>query len=142
MEKKYTLEERVELADTKGSLEEISQLILELYEEDSEEALDLILKLALYDFGGITMKSDFQNLAVIGALHWGIHGLKKLGKVTIEDNGYRAINNITRLLSYISSKSLDEFSNVASIHENVKVLDIGNEKYKTDEWTSSKRSSY
>lgn len=131
------LEERVELAGSKGSLEDLSTLILELYKQNNDYALLLCVKLAMCDYGGITFKAEFQNLAAVGVLFWGTKGLKTLGEATIKINSYRATNNVTRLLSHISSKTLKDFSLSLRNHHSVKLLDLNNDKYKTDEWTTT-----
>jgi hypothetical protein len=71
MKEEISLSEQVELAKVKGSLEEFSNLIIKLYEQNDDETLDLCIELAMSDFGGITHKSDFQNTAALGTLHWG-----------------------------------------------------------------------
>jgi hypothetical protein len=133
MEQQYTLAELVELADQQGSLEDISGLILRLYEQNDDEALSLMLRLAFFDYGGITHKSDFQNLAVVGTLHWGPEGIRKLAKATIKNDGYRAINNVTKLLSHLSAGCLESL--LLSNQDCTNVLDLGSSKYKIREWT-------
>lgn len=134
---KLDLQFRVKEAHTKGSLEDVSQLIVALYEQNDENALDLCIELAMSEFGGITMQMDFQNIAILGVLHWGINGLKKLGQVAIETNSYRAINNTTRMLSYISSGQLSRFIFGKFNLPNIVYLDIDNSKFKTTEWKNA-----
>jgi len=131
-----SLVEKVSLAEREGNLEDVSSLIVELYEQNDEAALDLCIKLALCEYGGHTYKSDFQNIAALGVIHWGIQGLRKLGVATISLSSYRAINNVTRLLSHISSKTLSLFplSHIRCI--NVEMLNIFDEKYQKSEWTT------
>lgn len=133
----YTLEQLVELADSKGSLEDVSNLIVKLYQQNDSAALELVVKLAMSDFGGVTQKMEFQNIAVLGALHWGINGLRRLGEKAVETGGFRATNNVTMLLSHISSKSLNHFLFTRFNLENIRILDLGSDKYKTEEWVTA-----
>lgn len=133
----YTLEQLVELSDRKGTLEDISELILALYKQNDRQALKLVLKLALSDFGGTTFKSDFQQISCLGVLHWGTQGLIELGEEASVDAGYRAISNVTYLLSHISSKTLSKLPYSNSKLVNVSALNLHSEKYKTLEWTST-----
>ncbi|MCE5320516.1 MAG: DUF4263 domain-containing protein [Bacteroidales bacterium] len=134
MNEQYTLEELVKLADTIGNLNDISNLIVQLYDLNNDRGLELILNLAMSDFGGITYKAEFQNISIIGSLYWGIKGVRKLGQKAIANGGYRAMNNVTLLLSYISSKSLNNFPYSNYNLENVKRLELTSDKYKTEEW--------
>ncbi|MGN7707972.1 Shedu anti-phage system protein SduA domain-containing protein [Chryseobacterium sp. 22543] len=129
-----SLEEKVDLAEREGDLQDVSELIVELYEQNDDNALDLCIKLAMCEYGGHTYKSDFQNIAALGVLHWNLKGLRKLGEVTISNSSYRAINNVTRLLSHISSKTLALFPLSHIRCANVVMLDVFSEKYKTSEW--------
>jgi hypothetical protein len=61
-----SIDELVEEAQQTGSLEDLSELIVRLYNLNDDKALELTLKLAMSDFGGITYKMDFQNLAALG----------------------------------------------------------------------------
>lgn len=137
MEEKISLAEQVELAETKGSLEDISELIVNLYQQNDDEALDLCVKLAMSDFGGITFKMDFQNIAALGTLHWGPKGIVRLGQATIKTKSFRPINNVTNLLSHISSKSLADFMFAKFNFMNVTQLDLSSDKYKTPDWTKT-----
>lgn len=132
-----SLEKQVELAETEGSLEDISEVILKLYEKNDEEALNLCVKLAMSDLGGITYKAEYQNIIGLGALHWGPKGIIRLGEATIKANSFRPINNISNLLSHISSKSLSDFIFSISNLKHIIQLDLSNEKYKKDEWTQT-----
>jgi hypothetical protein len=132
-----TLEELVDLAESSGSLQDVSHLIVRLYERNDTASLNLILKLAMSDYGGITYKSDYQNMAILGTLHWGVLGLKRLGEETIKNDGFRAINNVTHFLSHVSSKKLKDFIFVNLNLENIKILDLSSEKYKTEEFIST-----
>lgn len=131
-----SLEEKVNLAEREGSLDDVSELIVELYNQNDGEALNLCVKLAMSEYGGHTYKSDFQNMAVLGVLHWGTEGLRRLGAATILTNSYRAINNTTRLLSHISSKTLGTFSLSHFKKINIEMLDIFSKKYQSSEWTN------
>lgn len=135
--KNESLRLRVQKAHDVGTLEDISMLIIDLYKQNDQEALDYCIDLAMSEFGGITMKMEFQNIAILGVLHWGIVGLKKLGEATIKTNSYRSINNATRLLSYISSSQLSDFSFGKHNLPNVKYLDLKNDKFKTTEWKNA-----
>ncbi len=99
MEDVESLSKQVKLAETQGSLEEVSELISKLFIQNDDAALDLCLKLAMSEFGGITYKDDFQNVAALGALHWGPKGIVRLGAAVIKTNSFRSISNATRLLS-------------------------------------------
>ena len=131
----YSVEELVNLADRKGSLQDISHLLVRLYELNSERGLDLTLDLAMSDFGGITYKSDFQTISILGTLNWGPDGIRKLGQRAVENGGYRAMNNVTLLLSHISSKTLAKYPHIYPNLENVNKLDLSSEKYTTEDWT-------
>lgn len=137
MEKKIPLEKQVELAEIHGSLEEVSELISKLYEQNDEKSLDLCVKLAMSEFGGITYKDDFQNIAALGTLYWGTKGILRLGEAAIRTNSYRSISNTTQLLSHISSKSLNEFIYSRFNLKSVIELELSNDKYKTLEWTKT-----
>jgi len=139
MENQYTLAELVELADEELNLDSINDLIIRLYTQNDDEALELIIKLAFFNYGGMTYKSDFQNLGVVRCLHWGVHGIKQLATATIANDGYRAINNVTRMLSNLSAGSLDKLYLLEKpcIH----MLDITNSKYKTAEWTTGAKEA-
>lgn len=139
MEQQYTLADLVELADQQGSLEDISGLILRLYERNDHEALSLMLRLAFFDYGGITHKSDFQNLGVMGTLHWGPEGIRKLAKETIKNDSYRAISNVTRLLSHLSAGCLESLSLMNQ--DCIDVLDLQSAKYKNTEWTTAAKEA-
>ncbi len=135
MEEDIPLEKQVELAETEGSLNEVSILISKLYAQNDDFALNLCIKLAMSEYGGITYKDIFQNIASLGTLHWGIKGIARLGEATIETNSYRSINNSTRLLSHISSKTLSEVFFSQLDQKCVIELDLASDKYKTEEWT-------
>lgn len=137
MEEILSLEKQVELAETKGSLEDVSELITKLYEKNDNEALDLCVRLAMSDFGGITFKMDFQNIVALGTLHWGPKGIIRLGEATIKANSFRPINNVSNLVSHISSKTLTDFMFSKFNLKNIIQLDLSSEKYKTDEWTKT-----
>jgi hypothetical protein len=93
------------------------------------------------EYGGYTYKSDFQMLAFLGTLSWGTRGIKRLETRAIENGEYRAINNVTRFLSHLSSKTLDLLPSKNEQLESVKVLELSSEKYKTIDWTTSARES-
>lgn len=133
MEKNYTLEELVYLAESKGSLEGLSNVIVRLYESGTSGSLDLLLNLAMSDYGGVTYKSDYQMISILGTLHWGKAGLQRLGERAIANNGFRAINNITSFLSHLSSKTLIELNRTYGSFENVRQLDLASINYTTDE---------
>lgn len=137
MEESISLFKQVELAESKGSLDDISELIVKLYKQNDDEALDLCVKLAMSDFGGITLKMDFQNVVALGTLHWGPKGIVRLGQATIKTNSFRPINNVTNLLSHISSKSLADFMFSKFNLKSVIQLDLSNDKYKATEWTKT-----
>lgn len=128
------IEEIVANAEKEGSLEDVSRIVLKLYELNNQKGLDLVIRLGLSDFGGITYKMDFQNTVLLGVLHWGVEVLRALAKRTTENGGYRALNNVTGLLSHISSKDLGNFLFSRFNLESVTRLDLTNEKYKTAEW--------
>jgi hypothetical protein len=128
---------RVKKAHNQGSFEDVSLLIVELYKQNDQKSLDLCVELAMSEFGGITMKVEFQNIATLGVLHWGIYGLKKLGEATINTNRYRPINNTTRLLSYISSGQLPKFLFANFSLPSIKHLQIESSKFKTNEWKNA-----
>jgi hypothetical protein len=137
MTEKLPMEQLVDLAEKEGSLQGVSQVIGQLYEQNDDEALMLCIRLALSDYGGITYKSNFQTLGVVGTLNWGPNGIRKLGESAIKANSYRAINNVTRFLSFISSKSLTDLPHLNTKLPNIIKLDISNEKYKNNEWTKA-----
>lgn len=137
METIIELEKQVELAESEGGLNELSELIVKLYEKNDDEALNWCVKLAMSDFGGITYNADFQNIAMLGTLHWGTKGLIRLGEATIKANSFKPINNVTRLLSHISSMSLADFMFSKSNLKSITQLDLLSEKYKTIEWTKN-----
>ncbi len=137
MERKYTLDELVHLAETQGSLEGVSGVIVRLYESGTPTSLDLLLNLALSDYGGITYKSDYQMISIIGTVYWGAVGLRKLGERAIANNGFRAITNVTSFLSHVSSKTLNEFASTYRNFENVQQLDLSSDKYLTEELVST-----
>ncbi|MFN3300576.1 MAG: hypothetical protein ACK41Z_10295, partial [Sediminibacterium sp.] len=134
MEETFSLEKQVEIVENRGTLDDLSELILKLYEKNDEGALDLCIKLAMSDFRGITYKSDFQYTAALGTLHWGSKGIIRLGEATIKENSFRPINNVSNLLSHISSKSLASFIFSRFNLKSIIQLDLSNEKYKTNEW--------
>lgn len=129
-----TLKDKVEWHINNGSLEDLSKIIVELYDLNNDEALSHVIMLSLCDFGGITQKMDYQNIAALGTLHWGINGLKKLTKATIDKGGFRALNNISRLISHISSKTLNDFLFSKFNFDSIIKLDLVSDKYKDDEW--------
>ncbi|TWP31560.1 DUF4263 domain-containing protein [Apibacter muscae] len=134
----HTIEELVCQFQVSGSsLYELNEIIILLYKQNNNDALNLVLKLAMSDYGGITFKAELQIIAMLGTLHWGIKGLEKLGKSTIKNDCFRAINNVTRLLSHISSKSLNDFFFANSNLPCIKRLNLENEKYKTEEWITN-----
>jgi hypothetical protein len=137
MSEKLSIEKLVDLAEEKGSLEGVSQVIVELYRQNDAQALEYCIRLAMSDYGGITFKAEFQNLGVLGTLHWGPPGIKKLGETAIKVNSYRAIDNVTRFLSYISSKSLADFPLMNASLPNIKLLDISSKKYHVNDWTKT-----
>jgi hypothetical protein len=139
MGKQYTLAELVQLADENGTLDDVSDLIIRLYAQNDEEALELMIKLAFFDYGGGTYKGEFQTLGVVGCLHWGVYGIKKLSTATIANDGYRAISNVTRMLSNLSAESLEMLYLVEK--PCVNMLDITSAKYKTDEWTTNAKEA-
>lgn len=141
MTEKLSIQQLVDLAETDGSLLGVSQVIAELYKENSYKALDLCIRLAMSDYGGITFKAEFQNIGVVGTLHWGVNGIKKLGEAAVRVDSYRAISNVTRFLSYISSKSLEELPFINTKLPSIYLLDISNEKYKTNEWTKAAKEA-
>jgi hypothetical protein len=141
METEILLEKQVELAKTQGSLEEVSEIISKLYEQNDDNALDLCIQLAMSEFGGITYKDTFQNVAALGALNWGEKGIIRLGEAAIKTNSYRSINNATRLLSHISSKALSDFMYSRFNLKSVIELDLSNDKYKTEEWTKTAKKT-
>lgn len=135
MNNNLSLKEQAKLAETEGGLEDVSNLLLSLYKQNDDEALGLCVELAMSDFGGITYKVEFQNIVALSCLYWGPKGLIRLGEAAIKANSYRPINNVSNLLSHISSRTLSSFMfsrfNLKSITE----LDLASEKYKTEEWT-------
>lgn len=137
MTQKYSIEELVDLAEKEGSPLGVSQVVSELYKQNDEAALDLCIRLALSDYGGITFKTEYQNIGLIGTLHWGIYGIKKLGETAIKNDSHRSTSSITRLLSYISSKSLSELPFLQINLPSVKQIDVASDKYKTVEWTNT-----
>ena len=58
-----TLKDKVEWHINNGSPEDLSRMIIELYEVNNEEALSHVIMLSLCDFGGITQKMEYQNIA-------------------------------------------------------------------------------
>jgi hypothetical protein len=132
-----SLEQQVELAETQGSLEDISKLVVRLYEKNDDDALNLCVKLAMSDFDGITMKMEFQNIVALGVLHWGPKGIIRLGEAAIKANSFRSINNVSNLLSHISSRTLTYFFFSKFNSKNIVLLDLSNEKYKSDEWVKT-----
>lgn len=132
-----TLKEKVEWHVNNGSLYDLSSMIVELYELNNEEALNHLIMLSLSDFGGITYKAEHQNIAALGTLYWGIEGLKRLTSATINKGGFRALNNISNLISHISSKTLDEFMFAKSNFESIKKLELDSEKYKKEDWVKT-----
>ncbi|MDJ1502046.1 Shedu anti-phage system protein SduA domain-containing protein [Xanthocytophaga agilis] len=141
MRQELSIEQLVDLAEREGSLEEISQVVAELYKHNDTKALDLCIKLALSDYGGITYKAEFQNIGVIGTLHWGPNGIKKLAEAAINAERYRATNNVTRFLSYISSKSLEHLPFIMQGLPSIQLLELSSEKYKTSAWTKAAKES-
>ncbi|WP_020598653.1 Shedu anti-phage system protein SduA domain-containing protein [Spirosoma panaciterrae] len=141
MEAEIPFEKQIELAETQGSLEDVSELISKLFAQNDDRALDLCLQLAMSEFGGITYKDDFQNIAALGALHWGTKGIARLGKAAIKTNSFRSISNATRLLSHISSKALSDFMYSRFNLKSVIELDLSSDKYKTEEWTKTAKET-
>lgn len=141
MEEEIPLSKQVELAETQGSLEDVSELISELFVQNDDSALDLCIKLAMSEFGGITYKDEFQNVAALGTLHWGTKGIARLGEATIRTNSFRSINNSIRLLSHISSKALSNFFYSRFNLKSVIELDLSSDKYKTEEWTKTAKET-
>lgn len=135
MKKNLPLKEQVELAETEGGLEDISDLLLNLYKQNDDEALGLCVKLAMSDFGGITYKVEFQNIVALSSLYWGPKGLIRLGEAAIKANTYRPISNVSNLLSHISSRTLSSFMFSRFNLKCITKLDLMSEKYKTEEWT-------
>jgi hypothetical protein len=136
-----SLKEQVKLAESEGSLEDISELIMKLFDQNDDAALDLCIALAMSEFGGITYKDDFQNIAALGTLHWGPKGIIRLGEAAIKTNSFRSISNATRLLSHISSKSLSDFLYGKFNLKSVVVLNLSNDKFKTIEWTKTAKET-
>lgn len=137
MSEKVSIEKLIDVVEERGSLEDVSQVIVELYKQNDAQALEFCIRLAMSDYGGITFKEEFQNLGVLGTLHWGPNGIKKLGEAAIKVNSYRAIDNVTRLLSYISSKSLKDFPFLKPSLPSIKFLDISSKKYYSDDWVKT-----
>jgi hypothetical protein len=67
----------------------------------------------------------------------GIKGIVRLGEAAIKENSYRPINNITRLLSHISSRSLADFIYGKLQLRSITRLDLANENFKGDEWITT-----
>ncbi|WP_031445653.1 Shedu anti-phage system protein SduA domain-containing protein [Arenibacter algicola] len=132
-----TLKDKVEWHIDNGSPEDLSRMIIELYEKNNQEALSHVIMLSLCDFGGITQKMEYQNIAALGTLHWGIEGLQELTKATIEKGGFRALNNISRLISHISSRTLNDFLFSKFNFESIKKLELESDNYKNTEWVKT-----
>ena len=141
MEEAISLAKQVELAETHGSLEDVSELIARLFAQNDNTSLDLCIKLAMSEFGGITYKDDFQNIAALGTLHWGPKGIVRFGEAAIKTNSFRSISNATRLLSHISSKSLGDFMYSRFNLKSVIELDLTSDKFKTEEWTKTAKET-
>jgi hypothetical protein len=135
--KMTTLKDKVEWHINNGSPEDLSRMIIELYDINNKEALSYVIMLSLCDFGGITQKMEYQNIAALGTLHWGIEGLKELTKATIEKGGFRALSNISRLISHVSSKTLNDFLFSKFNFGSIKKLRLESDNYKNDEWVKT-----
>lgn len=128
------LKDKVEWHINNCSPTDLSRMIIELYGINNEEALSHVIMLSLCDFGGITHKVEYQNIAALGTLHWGINGLKQLTKATIDKGDFRALSNISRLISHISSKTLNDFLFSKFNFDSIKSLELKSDRYKEAKW--------
>lgn len=131
------LNREVEWIIKDGTYHHMDEFILRMFALNNNEALTHVIDLAMSEFGGMTMKSEFQNLAALSTFHWGIKGLRALAQSTIELESYRSINNVTRILSYVSSKGLSELTYAKTQAQCIKLLNLQSEIYKSDEWVST-----
>lgn len=131
------LRKKVEWHINNGSLESLSEMLIELYALNNQKALALTIKLALSDFGGITYKMDYQNMAALGVLNWGTNGLIKLTETTISNGGFRALSNISSIISHISSQTLGELIFSKFKYDSVQKLELESDKYKREIWVKT-----
>jgi hypothetical protein len=117
-----------------GNLEESNYLVNELYKQNDSAALKNIIKMASSDYGGATYKAEYQKIACLGALHWGVDGLKALENCAINLQSFRLTSHVTEILAYLSSKVLGQISFLSINLHCVKVLELDDEKYKSEEW--------
>jgi len=135
------LRKEVDWVISSGDARNLNNLIIKLYNCSNQEALDEVVKLAVSDFDGFTLKGEMQNIALLAVLYWQLEGLKRLLDKVILIEGYRPVLNIFYFLSFISSKSLEYFGYGDFNLECIKVLDLKNNKYKSDDWVTFARES-
>ncbi|UEG53432.1 DUF4263 domain-containing protein [Mucilaginibacter daejeonensis] len=124
--------------ETGNNLDDLNKILLELYRY--EDGLRYVIKLAVDDYGGYTYKGELQNVALLGALKWGIDGLKAIENITIAKQGYRYILNATSLLSHISSCTLAKYYNFLHHLECLKVLNLEGNEFKSTSWVASAKN--
>ena len=124
-----------------GQLEVLNWLILELYKHNEKDALSELMKLAASDYGGITYKSEYQIVSSLAALHWGVLGINALEGMVINIEGFRPINNTTRILAHISSRTLGNLLFMATHLECVKRLELDSDKYKSETWVTAAKDA-
>jgi hypothetical protein len=121
-----------------GVLDDLSKILLELYQY--EDGLEYVIKLASDNYGGYTYKGELQNVALLGALKWGIEGLKAIETMTIAKQGYRHILNATSLLSHISSCTLAQYYKFLHHLECLKVLNLEGNEFKSAGWVTGAKN--
>lgn len=98
-----------EFIEGHGDMSYMDSLLAELIKIKNQEALSLVIRMVENDYGGITLKGNFQTFACIATVFWGKAGIEALSNMAVKNASYRNLLNVPYFLAHVAANKIESY---------------------------------